>query len=314
MRDERAARPAAGTGWRLLLRVLRRLPQPALSRLAGRIADVPIPRPFRRAVLGAFARLARIDVGEAEHPLADYPSIGALFVRRLRAGARSWPTAAAAVAAPVDGRLGEAGRIEDGRLLQAKGRGYTVAELLADEDDAARFRQGVFFTFYLSPRDYHRIHAPIAGQVIALRRIAGALLPVNDAAVASVDRLFPRNERAICMLDGPAGRVAVVAIGAFNVGRITASFLARDGGGGTQITNLRGADPGPALLDRAIAVERGAELMAFHLGSTVVLLFEPHRIESASTRGRGTTVRLGSRIGTIVPADNTEDDAFSEGK
>jgi phosphatidylserine decarboxylase len=206
----------------------------------------------------------------------------------------------------VDGRFGEAGRIEEGRLLQAKGRWYTVAELLADEQDAARFGQGAFLTFYLSPRHYHRIHAPAAGKVTALRRIPGALLPVNAAAIASIDRLFPRNERAICMLDGPAGRVAVVAIGAFNVGRITASFLPRDDGEETQITNLRGVLARPARLDPPVVVERGAELMAFHLGSTVVLLFEPRRIELDPLIETGIEVRLGAQIGTIAPVDRAE--------
>jgi phosphatidylserine decarboxylase len=108
------------------------------------------------------------------------------------------------------------------------------------------------------------------------------------------------------MLDGPAGRVAVVAIGAFNVGRITASFLPRDDGEETQITNLRGVLARPARLDPPVVVERGAELMAFHLGSTVVLLFEPRRIELDPLIETGIEVRLGAQIGTIAPVDRAE--------
>ncbi|MGD8278869.1 MAG: archaetidylserine decarboxylase [Gemmatimonadota bacterium] len=286
-------------GWRLALRILARLPQPALSRVTGRLADVRIPRPLRRAVLGAFAHTLHIDVTEAEKPLVDYPTFDAFFVRRLRAGSRSWPADAHAVAAPVDGIFGEAGAIEDGRLLQAKGREYTVDELLADDGDARRFDRGTFVTLYLSPRHYHRIHAPVAGQVTSLRRVPGALLPVNAAAVAHVDRLFPRNERAICTIDGPAGRVAVVAIGAFNVGRITASFLPAGDEDGTQITNLRAPGSRSERIEVPIAVERGAEIMAFHLGSTVVLLFEPGRVQTDASVERETEVRLGASIGSI---------------
>lgn len=301
-----SAAPSPTPGWRLLLPILRRLPQPALSRLAGRFADVRIPRPFRGVVLGAFARALRIDVTEAAKPLGEYPTLDAFFVRRLRSGARSWPSDPRAVAAPVDGLFGEAGHIEDGRLLQAKGRWYTVAELLADDGDAARFRQGTFVTLYLGPRHYHRIHAPVTGRVTELRRVAGALLPVNATAVAGIDRLFPRNERAICMLDGPAGRVAVVAIGAFNVGRITASFLPSGTGAGTQVTNLRGAGSLSGRIDPPIAVERGNEIMAFHLGSTVVLLFEPQRVELEPSVERGIEVRLGASIGAFTPLPEHE--------
>lgn len=288
----------AGPGWKLALRVLGRLPQPALSRMAGRIADVPIPRPLRRVVLGSFARIAGIDVAEAARPLIEYESLDAFFVRRLRAGVRPWPAVAGAIGSPVDGRFGECGRIEDGRLVQAKGKEYGVAELLADEAEATRFRGGTFVTLYLSPRHYHRIHAPTAGGIDVLRRVPGGLLPVNRAAVATIDRLFPRNERAICMLDGPAGRVAVVAVGAYNVGRITASFVPDTAGPERQITNLRDREPASLRFDPAVRVERGADIMAFHLGSTVVLLFEPDRVHLEGSLAPGAEVRSGEQIGT----------------
>jgi phosphatidylserine decarboxylase len=290
-------------GWRLLLPILSRLPQPALSRLAGRLADVRIPRTLRRPVLGAVARGLRIDVAEAEKPIDEYPTLDSFFVRRLRAGSRSWPADPHAVASPVDGVFGEAGALDDGRLLQAKGREYTVAELLGNDGDAGRFRHGSFITIYLSPRHYHRIHAPVAGRITTLRRVPGALLPVNAAAVAGIDRLFPRNERAICMIEGAAGCVAVVAIGAFNVGRITASFLPAGGDDGTQITNPRAPLSRPERIDPPVAVERGAEIMSFHLGSTVVLLFESGRAAPSASIRRETEVQLGASIGAITSSE-----------
>ena len=286
----------AGAGWVLLLRLLTRLPQPALSRITGRLADLRIPRPLRRTLLGAFARMTRIDVAEAAQPLAEYETLDAFFVRRLRAGLRHWPAGERGVGSPVDGQFGEAGAIDEGRLVQAKGRTYTVAELIADDADADRFRRGAFVTFYLSPRHYHRIHSPVSGGIDRLRRVPGALLPVNRAAVGSVDRLFPRNERAVCMVDGPAGRVAVVAVGAFNVGRITASFAPSPTSGDHQITNVRGRDPEVWTFDPPVSVERGEELMSFHLGSTVVLLFEADRVVLDRSIQPGAEVRLGAQI------------------
>src|SRR5690606_35637650 len=133
-----------------------RLPQNALSRSFGRVADVPIPSVLRPAVLGAFARAVGIDVGEAELPLREYPSLNAFFVRRLSPETRRWPDDATVLASPVDGIVGRFGRIERGAALQAKGHEYDVAELLGDAEEAERFDGGTFLTIYLSPRHYHR--------------------------------------------------------------------------------------------------------------------------------------------------------------
>src|SRR5690606_37874720 len=137
------------------------------------------------------------------------------------------------------------------------------------------FRDGDFITLYLSPRHYHRVHAPLAGAVVAARHVPGALLPVNRAAVAHVPELFPRNERVVAYLETAAGRLVVVAIGAYNVGRISTAFDAAWAGGARGVTNRPGARPESRHYEPPVRLERGAELMAFHLGSTVVLLFEP---------------------------------------
>ena len=286
--------------WRALLALLRRLPQGALSRGLGRIADTPLPRALRRPVLRAFARAFGIDMEEAELPLEEYGSINAFFVRRLRPGVRSWPADPTVFTSPVDGFVGQAGRIRGGRMLQAKGRDYSAADLLGDADAAARYDGGVFVTLYLSPRHYHRIHAPCAGTIPRATHVPGALLPVNAAAVSHVDNLFPRNERLICYLDGDLGRVAVVAVGAYNVGRISAAFD-REWTGGTArawITN-RGRAGAAETREYAPAprVARGDEIMAFHLGSTVVLLVEPGRLELLPGAAPGIETHVGGALG-----------------
>jgi phosphatidylserine decarboxylase len=181
-----------------------------MSRSFGRLADVPIPRPLRRAVLGGFARAMGIDLSEAELPLDRYPSLNHFFVRRLRPGVRAWPDDPRVAASPVDGILGQMGVVTRGRVLQAKGRWYSAAELLADAEGGARYEGGAFLTLYLSPRHYHRIHAPCEGTISSAVHVPGSLLPVNAAAVAHIPDLFARNERLLCYLDGPLGRVAVV--------------------------------------------------------------------------------------------------------
>lgn len=289
--------------WRAMLALLGRLPQGAMSRGFGRVADVSLPRPLRKPVLNAFARAVGIDLAEAELSLDEYPTLNAFFVRRLRRGAREWPRDAATIASPVDGITGQLGRIADGRLIQAKGRYYSAAALLDDADEARHYEGGAFATLYLSPRHYHRIHAPFPGTIAAARHVPGALLPVNGPAVMHVADLFARNERLICYLDGAAGRVAVVAVGAYNVGRISAAFDPRwdaTGGRGTWATNRRAAQPETRRYAPPVQIGVGDEIMAFHLGSTVVLLFEPSRVRLDPTLQPGQDVRLGEMIGRAV--------------
>jgi phosphatidylserine decarboxylase len=286
--------------WRVALSLLRRLPQGVMSRGFGRLADVPIPPAMRSAVLGAFAHAVGADPGEAELPLEAYPTLNRFFTRKLAAGARTWPSDPAVVASPVDGAVGQLGIVREGRLIQAKGRLYDVGQLLEDDAAAARYEGGAFVTLYLSPKDYHRIHAPVAGEIRAARHVPGALLPVNAAAVAHLPELFGRNERLMCHIDGEMGRVAVVAVGAYNVGRISAAFDAgwnAPPGASAWVTNRRGLRSAARAYDPPIPVRQGDEIMTFHLGSTVVLVFEPGRVDLLPSIKPGDPVRLGMPIG-----------------
>jgi phosphatidylserine decarboxylase len=279
--------------WRILIAMLARLPQGGLSRITGRVARLTIPRPLRAPLLGAFARSLGAAIDEAERPLLEYRSLDEFFVRRLRPGVREWPCDPDVVASPVDGVIGEFGRIESGQALQAKGRHYSLAQLL-DSPDWARYEGGDFITFYLSPRHYHRVHAPVSGRVPHTHWIPGALMPVNLAAIELVDDLFPRNERVVCWLeDSAAGSIAVVAVGAFNVGRITAAFDP------DVSTNAPRASARTRTYESPIRVQQGDEILAFHLGSTVILLFEPGRIAWKDSVENGREIRLGQAIASL---------------
>jgi phosphatidylserine decarboxylase len=285
--------------WRLMLALLRRMPQGTMSRAFGSLADIPLPAPLRRPVLGAFARAVGADLSETELPLEAYPSLNQFFTRKLTAGARTIPHDRSVAACPVDGAVGQVGEVREGRILQAKGRRYSVADLLDDEAEAGRFDGGSFATLYLSPRDYHRIHAPTDGQIHLAKHVPGALLPVNAAAVAHIPDLFARNERLLCYLDGPLGRIAVVAVGAYNVGRISAAFDPRwnaPPGRSAGVTNLRRMEAATRRYDPAVRMRQGDHLMTFHLGSTVILIFEPGRAARSAALAPGASVRLGDVI------------------
>ncbi len=290
-----AAPAGIGLGWKLTLAGLTRLPQGLISRLVGRLADIPVPRFLRGPLYGGFARMVGIDLSEIEHPLETYPTFDAFFVRTLRTGVHTWPSGPSLLDCPVDGVVGACGVIDDGVLIQAKGRSYQASELLGDEDQATAYEGGLFLTVYLSPRHYHRIHTPTEGRVTSARHLPGLLLPVNEPAVASIDRLFARNERLCCTVEGPLGAMTVVAVGATNVGRISVAFddawgtargVSSQSAGRTESVR-RYADP-PVLA-------RGDELMAFHLGSTIVLLTEPG-LELIPEVRAGQEVRVGTTL------------------
>ena len=284
---------AVGIGWRFGIAVLRRLPTRLLSRCVGRLATVPVPRPLRRPLYGGFARLVGADLAEVAEPLPSFPNLDAFFVRRLRPGVHRVASDALAAVSPVDAAVAECGPLDDGRLLQVKGLPYSAAELLGSAGDAAPYRWGHFVTLYLSPRDYHRIHAPCGGRLLRARHLPGRLLPVNPPTSRLLGGLLVGNERLVCHLEGPLGRVAVVAVGAFNVGRITAAFDP-SWSGPRGVTNRPRQPASERLYDPPLAVVRGEEIMAFHLGSTVVVLFEPG-IEPAPITA-GDRLRVGHPI------------------
>jgi phosphatidylserine decarboxylase len=193
---------------------------------------------------------------------------------------------------PVDGAVSQAGVAEGGRLVQAKGLDYTLEALLADPQLAARFRGGAFATLYLSPRDYHRIHFPLGGAIRGYRYVPGLLWPVNARSVRGVPGLFTVNERLVTVLETPLGACAVVAVGATIVGRIRAFYDPT-----IPVSNLPGARPVARDYPTPMPVEKGQELGAFEMGSTVILVLEPGRARLREGLVEGARVRVGEAIG-----------------
>lgn len=244
----------------------------------------------------AFARAVGANLEEAELDLAEYPSFGDFFARRLRNGARSIDPDRSNIISPSDGVAAAGGTVEQGMLVQAKGRHYTLAELLASESLAASFEGGEYITIYLSPRDYHRVHTPVTGRIRAFTYVPGALWPVNPKVVARRDGVFSRNERVVIELNSPSlGDVALVMVGAAGVGNIVLHAGAQE----LSSAALRRANE-VHRVEVDIPVERGDELGAFRLGSTVILVFPRDRARLGLTEGHA--VVFGEAIGHIVSA------------
>lgn len=273
---------------RLLIAGLGLVPKNALSRAVGAAAHARLPRFITGPSIRAFASAYGIDMSEAEKPISEYRTIGDLFTRRLRPGARVIDRRPGLAVSPADGHVSNSGRITNGTLIQAKGRDYSVADLLRDSDDAERYQNGSWVTVYLSPKDYHRVHHPVEGRITSSRYVPGHLWPVNAAAVAHVDDLFCVNERIITFVDSPIGEVASIMVGATSVGYMTMSY-------DDDVVANRGR---PAALKRyqgGLQIARSEELGIFHLGSTVIVLFANPEVEPEML-AEGQPIRMGEAI------------------
>lgn len=267
------------------------LPQNLLSQLVGWIAESRIGL-VRMALIRMFLNRYRVDLAEAARPdPAAYASFNDFFTRRLRAGARTFDAEPRAALCPADGKLSQAGPIAGDTLLQAKGIDYSAAALLGgDASLAAEFSGGAFATIYLAPHNYHRVHMPLAGTLRLARFMPGDLFSVNAATAASVPDLFTRNERVACIFDTASGPMAVVLVGALFVGSMSLAWANRiRPTSGRRVFELPVHDP-------IIALERGAELGWFNMGSTVVLLFGPRGPALVEDLAPGRALRVGERL------------------
>lgn len=269
------------------------LPQHLLSRLVRAVTRSRIGL-LRTALIRAFLRHYPVDLSEAVHAdPADYPCFNDFFTRRLRPGARPADPDARAVLCPVDGVVSQAGTLDGDQLLQAKGIRYPAGALLGgDAAAAAAFTGGSFATLYLAPHNYHRVHMPLAGTLVRARFVPGDLYSVNAATAAGVPGLFTRNERIACVFDTAAGPMAVVLVGALFVGSMSLAWCGEVTSGGRGPRDLPVHDP-------LIALERGAELGCFNMGSTVILMFAPGGPRLVPGLVPGRAVRFGERIATL---------------
>ncbi len=251
------------------------LPKNDLSHLVGKLVHQRLPGVLGPKSVEAFAKAYQIDMSEAELPITQYLTIGELFTRKLKAAAR--PVAQTRVVHCADAMITEAGTIEHQMLIQAKGKNYTVTELLRSSSFADDFEGGSFFTYYLCPTDYHRVHSPVEGEIIWSCHIPGELWPVNAWSVKSVPSLFAVNERVVVVVQTPFGKAALVMVAATNVGNMSMTF---DDQICTRVR--RGNRPMRERTYRPpIAIKSGEEVGIFHMGSTVVMLFEKGMVERA---------------------------------
>jgi len=280
---------------RLSLLGQRLLPKQALTRLLGRLASLE-GGALTHAVIRWFVRRYGVEMAEArETDITRYRTFNDFFTRELRPGVR--PLATAGLLCPVDGSISQFGAITGNHIVQAKGHDYTTTALLGgDAALASAVDGGWFATLYLSPRDYHRIHMPCAGRLVRMIHVPGELFSVNPATVRGVPELFARNERVVCLFDGAgdiAGPFVIVLVGATVVGSVATVWH------GVVNPPRPGVPREWRYDDRPVALERGAEMGRFLLGSTVILLFPQGPLTFNPAWTLGGAILVGEAMATL---------------
>lgn len=267
------------------------LPQHGISRLVHRLTRLKSPRALVQFAIRRFIAAFGVDMSQAAEPdPRAYASFNAFFTRPLKPQMRPIDPDPDAIVSPVDGTVSQAGRIDQGRIFQAKGRAFTAAELLGDARRAERYQAGHFATLYLSPRDYHRIHMPVAAGLRSMSLVPGRLFSVNPATTRAVPRLFARNERVVCHFTSCRTALELVLVGALNVGSMETVWAG-------EVTPPRGKRFSHWKYNEEPRLEKGAEMGRFNMGSTVILLFPAGVMEWEPALQAGSQVCMGQRIG-----------------
>lgn len=225
-----------------------------------------------RGLIASFAKTYKINIDEAKEPIDTFPSLHAFFTRHLKEGARPIDASPESIVSPCDGQLSIVTDITHDSRFEVKGQSYTLSELLGSQKDARRYAGGTLCVLYLSPRDYHRVHAPVEGRVLSHYELGDRSAPVNEMGLTQTIRPLSRNYRRVTRFDSKAGTYEHVMVGALNVNTIEWTH-------------------------RGEQVAKGAEVGYFSFGSTVVLCFEKDNVTIDPTKIG--PVRLGEVIGKI---------------
>ncbi|MEI7895234.1 MAG: archaetidylserine decarboxylase [Myxococcales bacterium] len=264
--------------------LLRALPRARVSHTVGRLAEHRWSEPVGRIAVGLYASAYGVNLAECHDQ--PWESFDAFFTRPLRPGARPIVSPPNVLVSPADGRLDALEHIDSTLSLSIKGNTYSVGELLDHQDEARRFEGGAAAVVYLSPRDYHRVHAPVSGTLHTIRSLPGDYFPVNAIGIRHVPKLLARNRRVAFSIDTERGRVTVVMVAAIVVGRITAAGIDA---------------PDVPLGEHSMGcpIARGDELGVFHLGSTAVLLIEAPVFEAWLEEGPA--IQMGMPLARVRP-------------
>lgn len=272
---------------RLLAGVQYILPHHSLSRIVYAVMRCEV-KWVKNFLIRLISRIAGINYSEAlSADPADYPSFNAWFTRALKPGARTFDTDPQAFLSPCDGKISETGCLHENRILQAKGKEYTVQDLLAKDPVCTQLSDGYFSTIYLSPKDYHRIHMPLSGRLQRMIHVPGRLFSVAPYTVRQVPGLFARNERVISIFETDSGPLVMVLVGAMLVSSTETVWAG-------EVTPSKNKDVTVTdYSEQNISLSKGDEMGRFNMGSTVILLMPSQTVHIIEGVKAGNSVNVG---------------------
>lgn len=281
----------------LFLLLQRMMPKRLITAIVHRLARIRV-RLIKDFLIRSFVKFYEVNLDEVRKSAPDgFTSFNDFFTRELERGSRPIDSSDLSIVSPADGIISAAGSIKKNAVLQAKGIDYSLEELLAtDLDEAQRYYDGSFATIYLAPFNYHRVHAPLAGELVAARFVPGSLFSVNLTTVSFLRGLFTRNERLICHFRTTAGPMVLIFVGALNVGSITTPWTGEirpRKGNMVENIDLQSSS-------QAKTVNKGDLLGWFNMGSTIILLLPPGVCDWRSGLESGEALRMGEALGRIV--------------
>lgn len=281
----------------LFLLLQRMMPKRLITAIVHRLARIRV-RLIKDFLIRSFVKFYEVNLDEVRKSAPDgFISFNDFFTRELERGSRPIDSSDLSIVSPADGIISAAGSIKKNAVLQAKGIDYSLEELLAtDLDEAQRYYDGSFATIYLAPFNYHRVHAPLAGELVAARFVPGSLFSVNLTTVSFLRGLFTRNERLICHFRTAAGPMVLIFVGALNVGSITTPWTGEirpRKGNMVENIDLQSSS-------QAKTVNKGDLLGWFNMGSTIILLLPPGVCDWRSGLESGEALRMGEALGQIV--------------
>lgn len=267
------------------------LPQHILSRMVAWVISIRW-KWFKNFLILWFVKRYGVDTSISEKKIPEeYETFNEFFTRKLKPSCRPIDASPQAIISPVDGVVSQMGTIEGETIFQAKNKNYSLQALLANDSQAEYFRGGSFATFYLSPKDYHRIHIPVTGELLKMAYVPGSLFAVNPLTTERISRVFAKNERVVNFFRTDFGMMAVVMVGAMIVASISTVWA------GKVMPNQKKSVQTWDYETEHKRYQQGSEMGYFELGSTVILLFEAERVSWNAELKEKSPVKMGEKIG-----------------
>ena len=241
---------------------------------------------FKNLFIRIFSKIYKVKLDE--YIIQDsnsYTSFNDFFTRAIKPEAR--PITEQDCIIPADGKIIALGTLANTEFIKAKGHHFTLEALLADQQLASEFKDGLYTTVYLSPSNYHRIHAPMDGTLLSTIHIPGKLFSVSLKTAEQIPNLFAQNERLVCVFKTEIGKVIVILVGAINVSSIQ--------------TTWHGVYKNPEILayqhfKEGISFKKGDEIGRFNMGSTAIVILPKSTLQLNPALNENKIVQIGEAL------------------